>query len=126
MFTDDRHLLRTLLGFFDEFVDLFFVSNYCNHFFFHFFVSLAILLPDDYVVGILLYEAKYFLNDEVVDCIVFDPFSVLLKSLFFNILNFFKYFFINFPKLFFTHKFFEYKYLFFDEEGVKLLGHFYS
>lgn len=88
MFTDVGHLVWGLLGFFDEFVDLFFVCNYCDHFFFHFFVGLTILLANDYVVGILLYEAEYFLNDKVIDRIVFDFFSVLLKSFSINILYF--------------------------------------
>jgi len=108
MFTDVRHLLRRLLGFLDEFVDLLFICHYCDHFFFHSFVGLTILLPDDYVTGVLLYEAKYLLKDKVIDCIVFYFFSVLSESLSINILNFLEYLFISFLELFFTDKFFEY------------------
>ena len=126
MFADVRHLVWGLLGFFDELVDLFFIGHYSDHFFFHFFVGLAVLLANDYVVGVLLYEAEYFLNDKVIDRIVFDFFSVLLKSFSINILYFWEYFFINLLELLLTYKFFENKDLFFDEETVKLFGHFDS
>ena len=61
----------------DDFVDLILVGDDGHHFLFHLLVNFMISLPDDYVTGVFLDQSKYLLEDEIVNCIVSDFFSLI-------------------------------------------------
>ena len=88
IFVDGGHLMRSIHSFFEVPIDLFLISHNRNHFFFHFFIGLKVLLPYCYVGGVFLYETEYFLDYKVINSVVLDLLSMLLKLYTVDVLNF--------------------------------------
>lgn len=94
-----------------------------DHLLLHLFVGLVVFLPDCDIIGILLNETEYFLNDEVVNGIVFDFFSMCSEFLAIDALYLLQKIFIDLAKLILIYKFLENEQLLLHKHRLHLLNH---
>lgn len=69
-------LLRPILKLLDSVGDVLLVGDDGHHFFLHPLVDVLEFGADGDVFGVFLDKAEHLLEDQVVDCVVLDPFAI--------------------------------------------------